>query len=314
MPLSLPPLNALRAFEAAARAGSYVAAAEELDVSPAAVSQQVRNLEDFLGRKLFMRFNNRVVLTDAGQAVFAGAGSALQSISELTEQVASGQSKSRLVISVLPSIAQRWLEPELAGFLLHETAVRVEVRVEDDPVDFARYNIDLRMCYGSNLYPDMTTVLLNHDEVLPLCGPSYLARNPKAVDGMAHVPDDDLIHTNWGPSFVSHPTWQTWFAATGITRPEESRGYRVGLSSLALDLARDGVGVALGQRMMGSDDIRTGRLVAVSDRALPLGHPYGLVHPPSKISKPGLRSLIEWLVSKTTSEYDKIRIAGALKP
>ena len=298
MPLSLPPLNALRAFEAAARGGSYVAAANELDVSPAAVSQQVRNLEDFLGRQLFMRFNNRVVLTDAGQAVFAGTASALQAISALTEQVMSGQSKSRLVISVLPSIAQRWLEPQLADFLLHDTAVRVDFRVEDDPVDFARYNIDLRLCYGSNLYPDMTTVLLNHDDVLPLCSPAYLVRNPQAASGMAEVPDDDLIHTNWGPSFVSHPTWHTWFAVEGINRPQESKGYRVGRSSLALDLARDGVGVALGQRLMGGSDIASGRLVALSCRALPLGHPYGLVHPQSKIGKPGLRSLIDWLVRK----------------
>ena len=142
MPLSLPPLNALRAFEAAARNGSYVAAAEELDVSPAAISQQVRHLEDFLGRKLFKRFNNRVVLTDAGQAVFAGSTGALQSISSLTEQVMSGESKSRLIISVLPSIAHRWLEPQLSGLLLSEPRLRVDVRVEDDPVDFARHNID----------------------------------------------------------------------------------------------------------------------------------------------------------------------------
>jgi LysR family transcriptional regulator, glycine cleavage system transcriptional activator len=298
MPLSLPPLNALRAFEAAARNGSYVAAAEELDVSPAAISQQVRHLEDFLGRKLFRRFNNRVVLTDAGQAVFAGSATALQSISALTEQVMAGESRSRLVISVLPSIAHRWLEPQLSGILHSEPRLRVDVRIEDDPVDFARHNIDLRMCYGTNLYPDMTTVLLNYDEVLPLCSPSYLERNPKAAEGMAHVPDDDLIHTNWGPSFVSHPTWQSWFAAEDRSRPEESKGYRVGLSSLALDLAREGIGVALGQRMMGSRDIRAGRLIALSHRALPLGHPYGLVHPPSKINKAGLRSLIDWLVSK----------------
>ena len=296
MSLPLPPLNALRAFEAAARAGSYVAAAEELDVSPAAVSQQVRNLEDFLGRKLFMRFNNRVVLTDAGQAVFAGATVALQSISALSEQVKSGWSKSRLVISVLPSIAQRWVEPKLAAFLLAEPAVRIDVRVEDDPADFARHNIDLRMCYGSNLYPDMTSMKLHHDDVLPLCSPAYLLRNREATHGMTQVPDDDLIHTNWGPSFVSHPTWQAWFGAAGIARPDEAKGYRVGLSSLALDLARDGVGVALGQRLMGSDDIRDGQLVALDQRAIQLGHPYGLVHPPSKINKPGLRSLIDWLV------------------
>lgn len=203
MPLSLPPLNALRAFEAAARTGGYVAAAEELGVSPAAVSQQVRNLEDFLGKQLFRRFNNRVLLTDAGQVVFAGASDALQSISALTEQVMSGGTRSRLVISVITSVAERWLEPRLAAFALKEKALRIELRVESDPVDFARHDIDLRICYGTNIYPEMNTIRLFQDEVLPLCSPIYLERNANAkMQGMDGVPDDDLIHTSWGPSFV----------------------------------------------------------------------------------------------------------------
>jgi len=294
--LPLPPLNALRAFEAAARAGSYVGAAAELEVSPAAVSQQVRNLEDFLGKKLFMRFNNRVGLTDAGQAVFASAAEALQSISALTEQVRSGGSKLRLAISILPSIANRWLEYRLSAFLRAESAVRIDVRVEDDPVDFARHNIDLRMCYGSNPYPDMAVEQLCTDEVLPLCSPDYLARNRVAPGNLSDMPHDDLIHTDWGPSYVSHPAWSAWFAAEGLAPPDESRGYRVGLSSLALDLARDGVGIALGQKLMAGDDLRSGRLVALSPRSIPLGHAYSLVFPPSRAGKPGLRGLIDWLV------------------
>src|SRR5215813_4706022 len=255
MPLSIPPLNALRAFEAAARAGSYVAAAEELKVSPAAISQQIRKLEAFLDKRLFMRFNNRVVLTDAGQAVYAGASEALQSISALTEQVMLGGAKSRLVISVISSVAQRWLEPRLAAFALKERGLRIDLRVEPDPVDFTRHNIDLRICYGANLYPEMTTIHLLQDEVLPLCSPAYLQRNPGArASGMNAVPDDDLIHTNWGPSFGSHPTWHAWFAKLGIARPGDGTGHQVGMSSLALDFARDGVGVALGQRVMAGDD------------------------------------------------------------
>src|SRR5690348_5734615 len=244
MPLSLPPLNALRAFEAAARTGSYVAAAEELGVSPAAVSQQVRDLEDFLGKQLFMRFNNRVSLTDAGQAIFAGSSDALQSISALTELVMSGGTRSRLVISVITSIAERWLEPRLAAFALNDNAPRIELRVEADPVDFARHNIDLRICYGTNIYPEMNTIRLFQDEVLPLCSPAYLERNRSArTSGMEAVPDEDLIHTSWGPSFVSHPTWHAWFAKSGIDRPIDAKGYQIGMSGLSLDLARDGVGV-----------------------------------------------------------------------
>lgn len=296
MPLSLPPLNALRAFEAAARTGSYVAAAEELGVSPAAVSQQVRNLEDFLGKKLFMRFNNRVSLTDAGQAIFVGASDALQAISALTEQVMSGGTRSRLVISVITSVAERWLEPRLAAFALKEKALRIELRVEGDPVDFARHNIDLRICYGTNVYPEMNTIHLFQDEVLPLCSPSYLERNRNARTlGMGGVPDEDLIHTSWGPSFVSHPTWHAWFAKSGVDRPIDAKGYQIGMSGLSLDLARDGVGVALGQKVMAAGDLAAGRLVPVSDVTIELGHPYCLVHPRSKARKAGLQALIDWL-------------------
>lgn len=300
MPLSLPPLRALRAFEAAARTGSYVAAAEELGVSPAAVSQQVRNLEDFLGKQLFMRFNNRILLTDAGQVVFAGSADALQSISVLTEQVISGGTRSRIVISVITSVAERWLEPRLAAFALREKALRFELRVESDPVDFARHNIDLRICYGTSLYPEMNMIRLLQDEVLPLCSPAYLERNQSArTRGIEGVPDDDLIHTSWGPSFVSHPTWHAWFAKSGVARPNDAKGYQVGMSGLALDLARDGVGVALGQKMMAGGDLAAGRLVPLSTVAIALGHPYCLVHPRSKSRKAGLQLLIDWLTKET---------------
>lgn len=299
MPLSLPPLNALRAFESAARTGSYVAAAEELGVSPAAVSQQVRNLEEFLGKQLFMRFNNRVSLTDAGQMIFAGTSDALQSISALTEQVISGGTRQRLVISVITSIAERWLEPRLAAFAAKEKGLRMELRVEGDPVDFARHNIDLRICYGTNVYPEMTTIQLFQDEVLPLCGPGYLDRNSDArARGMEAVPDEDLIHTSWGPSFVSHPTWHAWFAKSGVDRPNDTRGHQIGMSSLALDLARDGMGVALGQKVMASGDLAAGRLVPLSDVTIALGHPYCLVYPRSKARKTGLQALIDWLVKE----------------
>jgi LysR family glycine cleavage system transcriptional activator len=301
MSLPLPPLNALRAFEAAARAGSYVAAAEELGVSPAAVSQQVRNLEEFLGKKLFMRFNNRVVLTDAGQAVYAGASECLQAISTLTEQIMSGHARSRLVISVITSVAERWLESRLAAFARQHPSLRIDLRVEPDPVDFARQNIDLRICYGANLYTEMTVILLKQDEVLPLCSPLYLERNVDAKAlGMNAVPHDDLIHTNWGPMFFSHPTWKAWYAKAGLNRPDDSKGYQIGTSGLVLDMARDGVGVALGQRMMASGDLAAGRLVPLSDVTITLGHPYCIVHPHSKSRKAGLQALIEWLAKDSS--------------
>ena len=207
MPLNLPPLNALKSFEAAARTGSHVAAAEELGVSPAAVSQQVRHLEDYLGKKLFMRFNNRIALTDAGQAIYARAAPALEDISDMAARVMTGISRSTLVVSVLPSLADCWFVPQFAGFCASEDLVKIDLRVEDDPVDFARQDIDIRICYGTNLYPDLKTVPLFQDRVLPLCAPPFLDRQPgRSIDWSA-LPDENFIHTAWGPSFVSHPAW-----------------------------------------------------------------------------------------------------------
>jgi LysR family glycine cleavage system transcriptional activator len=297
----LPPLNALRAFESAARQGSYVGAAEELGVSPAAVSQQVRNLEDFLGKRLFRRYNNRIALTDAGQTIFSGASDALQSISALTEQVVSGRARSRLVISSVPSMAERWIAPQLGAYRKRAPNMRFELRSEEDLVDFTRHEIDLRLSYGLNHYPDLVSVPLMQDEVVPVCSPDYAERHPEALQiGISAVPDDDLIHTNWGPSFVSHPTWQRWYAAVGDRQPDEARGYRVGSSSLALDLAVRGVGIALGQRHMGADDLAADRLIVLDERPLALGHPYCLVYPPAKARKAGLIDLVNWLRSVPT--------------
>jgi len=297
----LPPLNSVKAFESAARHGSYVGAADELGVSPAAVSQQVKNLEDFLGKQLFRRYNNRIALTDAGQTIYSGASDALQSLSALTEQVVSGRARSRLVISSVPSMAERWVAPWLGVYRQRAPNFRFELRSEEDLVDFVRHEIDLRLSYGLNHYPDMVSIPLMQDEVVPMCSPVYAVRNPDAERiGLSAVPDDDLIHTNWGPSFVSHPTWQLWLGAAADRVPDETRGYRVGSSSLALDLAIRGVGVALGQRQMGADDLAAGRLIILDERPLALGHPYCLVYPPAKARKAGLIDLVNWLKAAPT--------------
>ena len=112
---------------------------------------------------------------------------------------------------------------------------------------------------------------------------------------MSAVPPGDLIHTNWGPMFFSHPTWKAWFTKANLKSPDDSKGYQIGTSGLVLDMARDGVGVALGQRMLAEDDLAAGRLVALSQLSLALGHPYSLVYPQSKARKTGLTRLIDSL-------------------
>ncbi len=114
---------------------------------------------------------------------------------------------------------------------------------------------------------------------------------------MTAVPHGDLIHTDWGPMFFSHPTWKAWFAKAELKTPDDSKGYHIGTSGLVLDMARDGVGVALGQRMLAEDDLASGRLVALSELSLALGHPYSLVYSQSKSRKAGFTRLIECLTA-----------------
>ncbi len=300
MPPRLPPLNALKAFEAAARLGGYVLAAQELGVSPAAVSQQVKTLERFFEKKLFIRHNNRISLSDAGLAVYGEIGEALEQIAGVTARVFDDTARAPLVISVLPSLASRWLNACLPDYAMAERGLRLDLRVEEDPVDFARQGIDVRLCYGEHLYPDYVTTPFLRDSVLPLAAPSFLEHRAEGPLTPRSLADGDLIHTSWGPSFASHPSWADWFKAARLDRtPEPGRGHRVGMSSLAIDLAVAGMGVALGQRLLAEAEIAAGRLTAPFGPALRLGQPYCTVHAHAKARKAGVRRFVEW-VSDTT--------------
>ena len=290
--LRLPPLNALKSFEAAARTGRYVAAAAELNVSAAAVSQQVRNLESFFRRKLFTRLNNRVVLTDAGEAVQAGITPALEDIATLTRRVLAATGRGKLVVSVIPSLAECWFMPVFASFA-ESSPLRIELRIDNDPVDFAGSEIDLRIFYAGTSYPGLQIVPLFRDQVLPLCSPD-LAKGLS----MASAPDDMLVHTSWGQDFASHPSGDEWF---GRYQPERrvdaTKGHRVGSSQLALEFARRGLGIALGQRALAQEMIAKGELVVLDENALPLGHDYCAAYPRAKSRKQGLIALIDYLKS-----------------
>lgn len=298
MALTLPPLNSLRAFEAAARTGSYVAAADELGVSAAAIGQHIRKLEEYLGKEVFMRLNNRVILTDTGYRVFAVTTDELQAIFETTDQLMQDRSRARMVISSIESVVEKWLVGQLVAFNRVRPEFRFDLRVEPDPVDFARHNIDLRISYGAGQYPDQVVVPLMRDVVLPMCSPGFLERNPKLrQDGLAAVAERDLLHTSWGPSFGSNPTWRNWYHKAGLVAPLDTEGFQVGRSSLVLDLAREGLGVALTPWMMAAADVAAGRLVALSPVTLPLAHPYCLVFPHSKARKKDLVALTVWLAN-----------------
>ncbi|MDX8516801.1 LysR substrate-binding domain-containing protein [Mesorhizobium sp. VK23D] len=292
----------MRAFEVAARAGSFTLAATELGVSSAAVSQQIRNLEDWFGKQLFLRNGNRITLTDAGHAIYPQTARALSDIAAIGRRMLEGGLRTRLVVSVPFSLAELWLAPRLAALLDGFPQMAIDVRVEDDPVDVVRQNIDLRISYGDYHYPALKMVRLVHDDVLPVASPEFWQRHGNEAFDLSNIHESQFIHTNWGPNYASHPSWADWFAAAGGNRaPDPSHGRRVGLSSLAIGAARLGLGMALGQRIMAADDLEAGRLIALSPVSVRLGQPYCAFMPAAKADRADVAGLID-LLTKTAPD------------
>jgi LysR family glycine cleavage system transcriptional activator len=294
--LKLPPLNALRAFECAARTGSYVDAADELNVTPAAVSQQVRKLEAYFDRQLFTRYNNRIVLTDAGTRIYSNLGPPLLDLAQKNAQLLGGPSAASLVISALPSLAQTWLAPRLAHIARRNPLLSLQTRAEEDPVDFVKNNIDLRITYGNQLYRDFDSEPLFLDDVLPMCSPQFAEAQPLAKSALQTLPDHLFIHTDWGVNYASHPGWADWFRLHNNERvPVIAHGQQVSMSSVALDYASNALGVVLGQRKLAQIYLQQGRLVVLSEMALPLGQAYYAVYPHAGQRRDQVREFLQQL-------------------
>ncbi|MDE1169468.1 MAG: LysR substrate-binding domain-containing protein [Pseudomonas sp.] len=289
----LPPLNAVRTFEVAARLGSFVLAGAELGVSSAAVSQQIRHLEDYFGKKLFVRNGNRLALTDAGLAIYPQTSRALGDIAAMTVRILEGEMRTRLTVSVPFSLAECWLAPKLAQLVEIYPQLSVDVRVEDDPVDLARHNVDLRVSYGDYHYPACEAIALFHDEVLPVCAPELWYRHGNKEFDLAQIHQSLFIHTQWGANYASHPTWSDWFASEGAGQaPDPGHGRRSGLSSLSVTLATLGMGIALGQKVIARRELEAGRLIALSAASLKLGHAYCAFVPGAKRGRVDIERLV----------------------
>ncbi len=254
------PLNALRAFEAAARTGSFANAARELGVSSAAVSQQVKLLEGVWQETLFIRQGNRISLTEAGQAAYPSLARAMSELRTLSARMQRTRPrKRRLTLSAPQSVAETWLAPRLAQLRDRGDAVPLDIRVEDDPVDLVRDKLDMRIFYGHDLYAEYQVETLFVDSLTAVTNPEMAARLGDALDG---VGDDALIHTDWGRGFASSPDWAAVLPERRSV--DRSLGHRVQSSSTALNLARHGMGVALLPSRMAVDDLAAGRVVELA--------------------------------------------------
>ena len=294
--IAFPSLRGLQAFEAAARSGSFAAAAEELSISAAAVSQLIRTVEDQMGRKLFNRVNRRVVLTDAGREILPRLTTAFGEIGSVSRELGGAEFRSRLVVSVPPSMAMGWLSSRLAGFVAAHGAIDISLRGEDDPVSFDRDLIDLRLSYGRSHYRDQATEDIVRDAVYPVCAPDVAATIKSLDAARTGLP---LIHTDWGPTGASFPSWRNWFEAMGVELGRAAqRGLSANSSRAALDLDISGLGVALAQGVYCAEALQDGRLVRPVTRALELRQPYCLTIPERSARRDVVAAFRQWLIEE----------------
>jgi LysR family glycine cleavage system transcriptional activator len=291
----LPPLNALRAFEAAARHLSFTKAAEELYVTQAAVSHQVKALEQALGVRLFRRLNRRLMLTDAGQLYLPALTAAFEGIDAATARLRADEDAGTLSVSVANSLAAKWLLPRLPRFRERHPEIDVEVSALDRLVEFGRDNVDMGIRYGLGNYPGLRVDPLMEDTVFPVCSPTLRDGSPP-LRARADLAQHTLLHDDVPAGEA--PDWRAWLAAAGVAGVDPSRGPRYSHSSLVLQAAIEGQGVALGRSSLVSLDLEAGRLVQPFGPALPSHYACYVVSPAATAERPKIKAFRDWLLEE----------------
>ena len=292
-----PPLNALRAFEASARHLSLTKAALELNVTPGALSHQIRGLEDHLGLKLFDRGVRSIALTAAGKALLPGLQAGFLLIRDALASLNTLGDTRVLVISTPPGFTSKWLAPRLYRFssAYPEIDVRVSSSISNanfttDGVDAAIRNLAVDAAHDEALEVEK----LFDQSLAPVCSPALVEKHgpftsPDMLKGAPLIHDDSLS------SRAAMPTWADWFAAAGVRDADVSRGLRFNSADHALDATVEGAGVLLALDVLAYDDLRTGRLIMPFDLTLPSGRCYSFVCPKKRREAANVRALRAWL-------------------
>jgi LysR family glycine cleavage system transcriptional activator len=301
----LPPLNALRAFEATARHLSFSKAAEELHVTPAALSHQIRGLEDLLGLKLFHRRTRSIELTEPARLIYPGIRTGFETIREAVDRLDRGGARDRvLVVSSTPGLTAKWLVPRLYKFLARHPDIETRITASIGYANFTTDDIDVGIRLSSGNHPDLYVEKLSDEWLLPLCSPRLLEgarplRTPQDLKRFA------LIQVDL-PGIV--PSWGDWMQMAGIDGIDSTRGLRLNVADHALDAASEGVGVVLAYKIVASRDIAAGRLVVPfgPEIALP-GRSYFFCCAKGEEKRVPVKAFRDWIVEEMEETHAALR-------
>lgn len=284
----LPPLSALRAFEAAARHGSFKHAANELAVTPTAISHQIRFLEQYTGLKLFERQVRKVVLTDAGVELYPVLRDGFNAFETALQRLGQTQARRRVVISATNAFMARWLAPRVADFRGLYPEIDLELHASDQAVELGSDLADVAIRYGRGPYPGMVAEPLFADRFAPLASPRLGPIGPADLDRLA------LIDFKWSHRHPLNPTWKNWFAAAGLPWKAGRGQLLFSDEGHAIQAALAGQGIALLSLALVADDIAVGRLTQPFGPSIP-GHTYHLVRSADPLPGPHVDSALAWL-------------------
>jgi len=310
-----PPLNALRAFEAAARHLSMSTAAAELNVTPAAVSHQIKGLEDYLGIKLFHRLQRGLALTDAGETYLPGLQEGFEKIRAATDAVFESEVGGPLSVSTTPSFAAKWLVHRLEAFTKDHPEIQVGLYASTPSTDYSAEDGDVGIRYGSGHYPGCRVDKLFEEEVFPVCAPKFLEGDhplKTPADLMHHT----LLHAVQHEIDKSYPSWATWLRSYGVEVSGDVPGPHVSPHWMLVEAAAAGQGIALAKATVVEKDLISGRLVRPFDEALHVDHAYWLITPEETAEKPKILTFRTWLVEEArlhTELHVKLEVEQAMK-
>lgn len=315
----LPPLNALKAFEAVGRHLSVKKAAAELNVTPAAVSHQIKGLEDYLGVKLFLRRNRALELTEAARACLPKLREGFDSLVQAVERVRTHKAGAMLTVSVAPSFAARWLMPRLHRFLESHPAtdVRVSARMrqaaegtrrgaaaERATVDTWLADSDVAILYGRGDYPGFRVDKLFTLTITPICSPRLITDPEHPLLRPADLRHQLLLHDDTGDLYDGVSFWEVWLKAAGVEDVDLGRGAHFSHAVLAFEAAIEGHGVVATMPLLAENDLNSARLVTPFALRVPLQSSYYLVSAESAAGRKDVAAFREWLLAEAAKETD----------
>jgi LysR family transcriptional regulator, glycine cleavage system transcriptional activator len=296
MPSPLPPLSTLHAFEAAVRHMSFKAAAEDLHVTPGAISQQIKLLEDRLGTPLFLRQSRRIELTEAGRVLLVPTQQAFRLLTDAVARVRGADRSKILSVSLLPSFAALWFVPRLGRFRARQPEVDVRISATPRLADINRDECDVVIRYGLGDYPGLHVEHLLTDDLFPVCSPKLL-KGPVPLAKPADLAHHTLLHDEL------RQEWQLWMRAAGIDGIDISRGPSFSLWDLAFQAAIAGQGVALGRSTLVGEYLNSGKLVKPFHISSHSRFGYYLVCLRERAQEPKILAFREWLHDEIAEEF-----------